>query len=171
MRRSATLCAVAVAIVITLTSATSAIAKKPTREFMPLPDTIVLEGVCPDLTIVADILVNREYGITFTDANGDPIRTITQGSLVVRLTNPENGTSIVRNISGPGELVYHADGSSTQTARGAWFLFFFEGQLGAGVDGTGFVNHGQVVFVTYPDGSATILSRTGNYEDVCATLG
>lgn len=169
MRRVAMLCAVAV--VITLMSATSAVAKAPTREFMPLPDRIVLRNVCPDFRIVADILVNREYGITFTDANGDPIRTITQGSLVVRLTNPENGTSIVRNISGPGELVFHADGSSTQTARGAWFLFFFEGQLGAGMTGTGFVNHGQVVFVNNADGTATILSQTGTFENVCDTLG
>jgi hypothetical protein len=89
----------AIAVVITLTSATSAIATKPTRESMPLPDTIVVEGVCPDLTIVANILVNREYGITFSDVNGDPTRTLTQGSLVVRLTNPDNGVSIVRNIS------------------------------------------------------------------------
>jgi hypothetical protein len=115
--------------------------------------------------------VNREHGITFTDANGDPIRMITQGSLVVRLTNPENGKSIVLNISGPGELVFHADGSSTQTARGTWFLFFFEGQLGAGMSGTGFVNSGQVVFVNNADGTATILSQTGKMEDVCVTLG
>ena len=169
MRRAAMLCAVAA--LITLTSATSATAKAPTREPLPLPDRIVLRNVCPDFRIVADILVNREHGITFSDANGDPIRMITQGSLVVRLTNPENGESIVLNISGPGELVFHADGSSTQTARGTWFLFFFEGQLGAGMSGTGFVNSGQVVFVNNADGTATILSQTGKMEDVCATLG
>jgi hypothetical protein len=169
MRRAAALCAVAV--LITLTFAMSATAKAPTREFLPLPDRIVLRNVCPDFRIVADILVNREYGITFTDANGDPIRMITQGSLVVRLTNPENGESIVLNISGPGELVFHADGSSTQTARGTWFLFFFEGQLGGGMSGTGFVNSGQVVFVNNADGTATILSQTGRMEDVCVTLG
>lgn len=169
MRRAVMLCAVAV--LVTLTSATAATAKAPTREFLPLPDRIVLRNVCPDFRIVADILVNREYGITFTDANGDPIRTITQGSLVVRLTNPENGESIVLNISGPGELVFHADGSSTQTARGTWFLFFFEGQLGAGMSGTGFVNSGQVVFVNNADGSATILSQTGKMEDICVMLG
>lgn len=169
MRRAATLCAVALAI--SLMSVTPAIANAPTRQYLPLPDRIVLSGVCADFTIVADILVNREYGITFTDANGDPIRTITQGSLVVRLTNPENGTSIVRNISGPGELVFHADGSSTQTSSGTWFLFFFEDQLGTGVPGAAFVNRGQVVFVNNADGSVTILSQTGTSEDVCATLG
>jgi|tagenome__1003787_1003787.scaffolds.fasta_scaffold20527045_2 hypothetical protein len=169
MRRVASLCSVAVLMALTL--ATPAHAQRPTRESMPLPDRIRLPNVCSDFTIVADILVNREYGITFTDANGDPIRTITQGSLKVRLTNPENGESIVRNISGPGELVFHADGSSTQTSRGAWFLFFFEGQLGTGMTGTGFVNHGQVVFVNNADGTATILSRTGTFEDVCVTLG
>ena len=169
MRRVAVFCGVAV--VFALISTTPAVAKGPTREFMPLPDTIELSNVCPDFTIVADILVNREYGITFTDSNGDPIRTITQGSLVVRLTNPENDVSIVRNISGPGELVFHSDGSSTQTARGTWFLFFFEGQLGQGMSGTGFVSHGRVVFVNNADGTATILSRVGIIEDVCATLG
>ncbi len=169
MRRVAVLCGVAV--VVALMSTTPAMAKAPTREFLPLPDRIVLRNVCPDFRIVADILVNREYGITFTDANGDPIRMITQGSLVVRLTNPENGESIVLNISGPGELVFHADGSSTQTARGTWFLFCFEGQLGAGMSGPGFVNSGQVVFVNNADGTATILSQTGTMEEVCVTLG
>jgi hypothetical protein len=67
--------------------------------------------------------------------------------------------------------VWHADGSNTLTARGTWFFFFAEGQRGPGTPADSIVNHGQVVFVTYPDGSATILSRTGNYEDVCMTLG
>lgn len=169
MRRVAMLCAVAISI--TLASSTAALAEGPTREFMPLPDTIVLEGVCPDLTIVADILVNREYGITFTDANGDPMRTLSQGSLKVRLTNPENGISIVRNISGPGETVYNADGSTTLTARGSWFIFFFEGQLGPDTLGSGIINHGQIVIVNYPNGSAVVLSQTGTAEDVCVTLG
>ena len=156
MRRVALVCGVAV--VLSLMSSDSAIATAPTREFAPLPEQIVLEGVCPDLTIVADVLLNREYTITFSDANGDPIRVLTQGTLKVRLTNPENGVSIVRNISGPGETVFHADGSSTLTSRGAWFFFFTEGQLGADSPPTSFISHGRIVLVTDPNGSQVLES-------------
>ena len=90
---------------------------------------------------------------------------------MVRLTNPGNGPSIVRNISGPCETVFHADGSTTLTARRTWFLFYSPGQLGSGSEATSFVNRGRIVVDTQPDGTATIRSRTGSLEDVCATLG
>jgi len=167
MRRIASLIAVTAMFAIIPTSASAG----PVREYAPLPPQISLDDVCPDFGIVADILVNKEYTLTFSDANGDPVRIITTGRLVVRLTNPENGSSIVRNISGPGETVFHADASTTLTARGTWFLFYAPGQLGPGSEATSFVNHGTVVVDTAPDGIATIRSRAGALEDVCATLG
>ena len=168
MRRIASLIAVAAMFAIVPTSSASA---GPVREYAPLPPQIVLDDVCPDFGIVADILVNKEYALTFSDANGDPSRVITTGRLVVRLTNPENGSSIVRNISGPGELVFHADGSTTLTASGTWFLFYVAGELGPGSEATSFINRGRVVVDTGPDGTATIRSQTGSLEDVCTTLG
>ena len=168
MRRIASLVAVAAMFAVVPMSSVSA---RPVREYAALPPQIALEGVCPELDIVADILVNKEYSLTFPDANGDPARVITTGRLVVRLTNPENGSSIVRNISGPGETVYHADGSRTLTARGTWFLFYVAGELGPGSEATSFVNRGRIVVDTQADGTATIRSQTGTLEDVCATLG
>jgi hypothetical protein len=167
MRRTAAV--LSIAMLLALAPAASAFAG-PSREFLPLPDEIVLDGVCPDFSIVADILVNREYGITFSDANGDPVRMLTQGSLVVRLTNPDNDVSIVRNISGPGETIFHADASATLTARGTWFFFFTAGQRGPGTPADSIVNNGRMVLVTQPDGSQTIESQVGTTEDVCATL-
>jgi hypothetical protein len=168
MRRIASLIAVTTMFAIFPTTLASA---GPVREYAPLPSQIALDGVCPDFGIVADILVNKEYSVTFSDANGDPKRVITTGRLVVRLTNPENGSSIVRNISGPGEILLHADGSTTLTARGTWFLFYLPGELGPGSEAMSFINRGRVVVDTQPDGTATIRSRTGSLEDVCATLG
>ena len=127
-------------------------------------------GRLPDLDIVADILVNREYALTWSDANGDPIRTITTGTLKVRLTNPDNGVSILRNISGPGTTTFHEDGSSTLRARGTWFFFFFADQLGARSPPMSIVNTGTIVIDTFPDGTQAIRSHTGQQEDVCATL-
>jgi hypothetical protein len=167
MRRTAAVLSVAVLLAIAPAASANA---RPSRDHLPLPDRIVLDGVCPDFSIVADILVNREYGITFSDANGDPVRMLTQGSLVVRLTNPDNDVSVVRNISGPGETIFHADGSTTLTARGTWFFFFTAGQLGAGTPASSIVNHGRMVIVTYPDGSQRIESQIGTTEDLCATL-
>ena len=72
------------------------------------------------------------------------MRTITNGTLKVRLTEPDSGTSIVRNISGPGTTIFHADGSSTLTARGTWFFFFFPGDLGPGSEPMSIVNTGTI---------------------------
>jgi hypothetical protein len=149
---------------------TSASAGKPVREPLPLPTVIELPGVCPDFDIVADILVNREYALTWSDANGDPIRSITTGTLKVRLTNPDNDVSIVRNISGPGTTIYHGDGSTTLRAHGRWFLFFFADQLGSGSPPMSIIHTGTIVIDTFPDGTQDIRSQTGRQEDVCATL-
>ena len=154
-----------------LTPAMHAAASPPTREDQLLPPTIRLRSVCPDIrVIVADILANTEVATTWSDANGDPVRTIVTGRLVVRLTNPDSGVSIVRNISGPGETVFHANGSTTLTATGSWFNFYAPGQLGAGSAPTSFLTHGRLVIDTDANGVSTIVSRTGTLEDVCATL-
>ena len=143
----------------------------PTREYLPIPTPLDLEGVCPDLTIHADILVNREYGITFSDTNGDPVRMLTAGTLKVRLTNLDNGTSIVRNISGPGETIFHEDGSTTLTSRGTWFFFYSEGQLDSDPSAHSVILNGRTVTLTRADGTQKILAQTGTVEDVCAELG
>jgi hypothetical protein len=167
VRRTAAVLSVAVLLAIAPVASANA---RPTREYLPLPDRIVLNGVCPHFSIVADILVNREYGITFSDANGDPARMLTQGSLVVRLTNRRSDISVVRNISGPGETIFHADGSTTLTTRGTWFLFFTAGQRGPGTPADSIVHRGRMVILTHPDGSQTIESEHGITEDLCATL-
>ena len=165
MRRLAVLVSIASLVLLIPSSAS---AGKPVKEPLLLPPVIELPGVCPDFGIVADILVNREYAKTWFNASGDPVRTITNGTLKVRLTEPDSGTSIVRNISGPGTTIFHADGSSTLTARGTWF---FPGDLGAGSEPMSFVNTGTIVIHTAPNGIQSIRSRTGRVEDVCATLG
>jgi hypothetical protein len=168
MRRLAVLVSITSLVLLIPASAS---AGKPVKEPLPLPPVIELPGVCPDFGIVADILVNREYAKTWMNANGDPVRTITNGTLKVRLTEPDSGTSIVRNISGPGTTIFHADGSSTLTARGTWFFFFFPGDLGPGSEPMSIVNTGRIVIDTDPNGTQSIRSRTGRQEDICATLG
>jgi hypothetical protein len=168
MRRLAVLVSIASLVLLIPMSAS---ASKPVKEPLPLPPVIELPGVCPGSGIVADILANREQAKTWSDANGDPVRTITTGTLKVRLTDPDSGTSIMRNISGPGTTIFHADGSSTLTARGTWFFFFFPGDLGPGSEPMSIINSGQIVIHTDPNGTQSIRSRTGTLEDVCKTLG
>ena len=160
----------ALGVLLVLGASGSASARRPIREFSPLPSRIVLDDVCQTFSIVADFLVNRVYVTTFTDENGDPVRSHTTGSLKVRLTNPENGASVVRNLSGPGTTTYHADGSRTIVARGPWPFFYFPGELFPGSEGSFMVHRGRVVLEIAADGTQTIVSESGTSEDLCATL-
>lgn len=168
MRRAVIVLAAGVMLAVVPSAGASA--RPPTREFVPLPAQIVLDDVCPSFSIVADILTNKVFATTFTDASGDPVRVITTGALKVRLTNPENDESAVRNISGPGTTTFNADGSTTLVARGTWFFFFFPGQLSLGSEGSSIVHTGTLTLVTHPDGTQTIVSKSGRTEDLCATL-
>ena len=82
MRRAlaiAILCPVVVLVGATSVSATG----KPVREFLPAPEFIEFApGELCEFGVRIDVLVNQEYGTTFTDDQGMPLRTIVTGRLV-----------------------------------------------------------------------------------------
>ena len=112
-----------------------------TRDFLPAGPFDVV-GACP-FVVHVDYLVNKEYAITFTDANGNPTHAIVQGDLVARFTNVSNGHSVTINISGPGRYDFGSDGSLLVTAWGNWTFPFVPGQLGAGAPGELILNQGK----------------------------
>ena len=168
MRRAlaiAILCPFVVLVGATSVSATG----KPVREFLPAPEFIEFApGELCEFGVRIDVLVNQEYGTTFTDDQGMPLRTIVTGRLVLKLTNlSDPSTSLVVNASGPGLVVYEGD-LIRVTLRGRSLIFL------PGDESLLYLNSGQVV----EEGNGTIqpvvlpvISQIGHRVDYCPLLG
>jgi hypothetical protein len=142
-------------------------ADKPDRQPIPTEDLSLDVGPCPvPFPVSFHVVTNNEHTITWFDGDGNPVRTIIQGQVVLEITNTATGTSVIRNVSGPGTITY-AD--LLFVGRGSQLFFFFPGELGPGTPGSMFINRGRVV--EYLGEPRKILSQTGQQEDLCATLG
>ncbi len=157
---------VAIALVCLAAPATAG----PTR--VPAPAGAVdLPDIFCGFAIHAEFPKNNEYSLIFSDAGGTVTHTRTTGALAVTLTNASNGHTHTFNISGPGDLVSNADGSTTLTATGHWIFFFAPGQLGVGSPGSMVTFTGHTVLWTAANGfDQEIRSHTGTMSDVCAML-
>jgi hypothetical protein len=155
--------ALATAATLALALAAPAAAVGPTREYLPLPDTIDLAaGDGCSFPVRIDVFVNREYGVTFADASGDLLRQLVSGALIIGLTNVGSDRSITIDISGPAEFVVHADGSSTFTLRGNSMPI---------APGGLFRTTGTVVQEFDADGNLLSTSpATGRQIDLCAAI-
>jgi len=142
----------------------------PTR--VPAPAAAVdLPDIFCGFAIHAEFPKNNEYSLIYSDAGGTITHTRTTGALAVTLTNASNGHTHTFNISGPGDLVPNADGSTTLTATGNWIFFFAPGQLGVGSPGAMVTFTGRTVLWTAANGfDQEIRSHTGTMSDVCAIL-
>jgi hypothetical protein len=89
------------------------------------------------------------------------------GPLIARITNTATGTSVVRNLSGQGTVLFAPDGSWDAVVNGGFLIFFRAGDEPAN-DLLFF--EGQTVLHGLPTGEKTLLSHTGQGENVCETL-
>lgn len=149
-------------------SSSGASAGPPERVEIPdeaFEDFSIPAGACA-FPVAFHVVAHDLHTITFFDSQGNPVSEITEGRLVVQMTNENAGTSVVRNLSGPAMFTF-ADRIHVATGP-ALFLFFPE-ELGPGSLGTLFINYGRIVHRL----GATIetLSQSGTQEDLCATLG
>jgi hypothetical protein len=99
------------------------LADKSTREFLPPPDGL-LDTSC-GYEILVTFPVAKEYIRTFVDQDGNVVRMIITGNLVVTFTNTATGKSLTVNISGPTHISL-VRGTFTSTS---------EGRTGGPVDG------------------------------------
>ena len=163
-RRRATV-AIVLAVAAVLFSAAAVAAAGPVRQPVeyPLEGFFLPAGSACEFDLQADFLVNREKMTTFMDSDGNPIRSLVTGSLVVRLTNLENDASTVINISGPLRLVYNDDGTSAQYFHGRSIAFF---------EGIFYLAIGRHVFLVDQTGFSVIEegSKSGRSIDVCGSL-
>jgi hypothetical protein len=139
-------------------------AAKPSRDPIVIPpEFLVFEAgqVC-EFPVHVEILVNREYIKTWTDADGNPIRDQINGSLVVRVFNDDTGASVDLNVGGPGRDLYNADGSLTQIFLGHGVPIF---------EGIFYGTIGYHAFLLNPDFSLDEVGVAhGRTFDVCAMI-
>jgi hypothetical protein len=90
-----------------------------------------------------------------------------KGPLIARITNLDTGTSVVRNLSGFGTVTPHADGSYDAVFEGGLLLF----------QGSGDSPPSELLLLTgrtelhgSPTGVKTVVSASGQSEDLCQTL-
>jgi hypothetical protein len=164
MRRVGTV--VILSILVLIASAAPAAAARPTREFLPAPEFIEFAaGELCDFPVRIDVLVNKEFGTTFFDADGQPTRTLVSGRLILRLVNLDTSKSTVVNASGPGLVVYEGDNIRV-TLRGRSLIFLPSDHLL-------YLNTGQVV--EFGNGTIQpvvlpVISRIGRRVDYCPIL-
>jgi hypothetical protein len=147
-----------------LLPASAAAVGKPTVEPVVFPPEglFLPAGTACEFDLQADFLVNREKITFFSDSAGNPIRVLTTGSLVVRLTNLEDDISIVLNIGGPVQVTGNADGTAA---------LVFLGRGIALLDGVFYLAIGRHVFLL--DASGGLIEagkKSGRSIDVCALL-
>jgi len=150
-------------VLVFAVTASPAMAARPTRDFLPLFDFIVIPaGDACAFPVRLDILENREYGVTFSDASGNVVRQLISGALIIGLTNVDNDRSITVDISGPAQIIVHADGSATYVLRGNSLPV---------VPGMLYRTTGTVVQEYDADNNLVSTSRaTGTETDLCPAL-
>jgi hypothetical protein len=124
----AALCA-ALAVGIT---AGAAAATQPTREFYPPPDGL-LDTSC-GYEILVTFPVQQEYATTFFDRDGNAVKMIISGHLVVTFTNTATLESLTANISGPAQYdlvtgTFHQGGLTGGPVDGLPGLNLFAGRI------------------------------------------
>ena len=138
------------------------LAAGPVREKLDFPPAGSFDGIC-DFSVGYTIMQNNEYTLTYFDGSGNPVRSLTQGRLVVAFANASNPSrSVTLNISGPGWTTYNSDGSLTITFLGRSAIF---------LDGQIMLSSGRVVVVASdPLAVGMLLLAAGNQSNLCATL-
>jgi hypothetical protein len=151
-------------VAITLVSgAGSAAAAAPFRlPLDPVHDAQAAGVVCPFAVSVDSVKINETLTVL---ANG---RTFITGASVERVTNLENGKSIVLNVSGP-TTISDTDGVRTFVAGGRNLWGFHRGDLGAGQPGSLLLTTGRAV-LTVSESGLTFTHTGGTTENLCQTL-
>jgi hypothetical protein len=147
-------------VLVLLSTSTAFASGKPERIYAPIPQPFVVSGSC-SFDVDVHVVKNNEYFKTFTDANGNVVRQLVNGSLVVTLTNLSNGHAITVNVSGPGYTTVYADGSFIQRFEGLGAIF---------LPNLFILTSGRVDVKTFPDGHSVIVRMSGSQRDVCALI-
>ena len=114
--------------------------------------------------------VDKEYSKILKSSDGSMTSLVT-GSLRVSFANPETGSTITENVSGPAKITVHPDGSATFLGRGTGFEILMRADAQRfGLPNVSVVA-GALTEQDAPDGTITSLSLHGHVQvDICAAL-
>jgi hypothetical protein len=136
-------------------------------------ETFPAGKVCPFPVQLETVVDNENAPVVFPEANGD-VRVIVTGRYVARLTNLENGNSLVVNASGPAFLTIHPDGSFDGVFAGRSLIDLFPSDIPAGP--VLLVNSGRLIIETVLGGEhigglqTNLQAQVGHLEDLCTVL-
>jgi len=99
-----------------VTASPAVAGRGPKWESLPARPFTVPTSFC-GFKIGVTFPVDKEYAKVFKASDGSMI-TLVSGSLRFTFTNLSTGTAVTENVSGPGKIITHADGSATVTAKG-----------------------------------------------------
>ena len=131
---------------------------------------ITLNAALCGFKIRAVPTVNKEFAKVLTASDGSMTLVIT-GSFKASFTNLSTGKTITENLSGPGKVTVHADGSITAATHGHSVVFLMPADAKRfrlpGVS----VTAGALRFSETANGAVISLSLHGHVlVDVCAAL-
>jgi len=114
--------------------------------------------------------VNKEYTKLFKASDGSMI-TLVSGSLRFTFTNLSTGKAVTENVSGPGKIITHTDGSATFASKGRNAEFFTPAQAKRFGLPMVSVTAGALTGTVTADGRETSVTLKGHIlVDVCAAL-
>jgi hypothetical protein len=170
MTRVNRLLAVGALVALALWAATTAVAAKPAREPNVIPTTVFPAGVACEgfpLRISAD--VNQQHLTTFFDQDGNPVRQLITGRLIITLTNVDTDSSVTLRLGGATHVTINPDGSATLVGTGHGVLVLVPSDVPPGPSTT--LRTGRTVLTISPEGAFTLIGTAGAEPlDLCAVL-
>ena len=99
-----------------VTASPAVAGRGPKRQFQPAAPFTLPASFCGSKPRVT-FPVNKEYAKVLKSPDGS-VTTLITGSLTASVKNLQTGKAITENISGPGRLIAHPDGSLTVAGKG-----------------------------------------------------
>jgi hypothetical protein len=158
----------ALVLVLSLGASPAAAGGQPEHVFFPAEPVEFLPGDVCEFGVLAEPIRSRGHQITFPEDADGTVQVRITGMWFVRVTNTETGESVVRNMTGPVDYWFYADGTGASLNRGhsLGFLFSFE-EGGPAL----WYQSGPVLWAVDADGLFSVVQQRGVSEDLCQTLG
>jgi hypothetical protein len=164
MKRGA---ALLVCLAAALALAAAAVAAPPVRGPAPVDPLTFPAGVaCEGFAVTVSAEVNKQTMTVFFDKEGNPIRALVVGRLILRLEG--NGNVVALRLGDAIHLTFNADGTLTVEGTGNVVFVAFPTDVPPGPSIT--LYSGRLELNVTPDGVGTVVDTAGKSFDVCAAL-